>query len=641
MRFPRPAALAAVVFLASICARPSEARAECDSAVPTCIDSDALWPTAGPTTFFSLAAAQTLAGKHFGFGLASAVQRDQIVLRTSAEGPAGSVSIPAIGTQLNTSFLFSYGVTDRLQVDVAAPVTFYQNGSGDSRAVGPPSEVPSSAVRDVRVGMAYALSALPRVRLPHGVGLVARFDLSIPSGDKDHFAGDRGFVGAPTIALEDRLGPVIFGANFGARLRARTELLGTGVASQGYLGVGLGIAIDRADRWAITSEAFALPALTSGTTSPYGWLAGVRWAGLWGGDLVVHAGGGGSFRGSARAELLEPTWRAVLDLRYEPLARDTDHDGVLDRDDQCLDEPEDRDGFEDTDGCPDLDNDHDGIADARDACRDVAEDVEGFEDQDGCPEPDLDADGIKDKVDVCPTKPEDIDGYEDKDGCPEGGKPKLASVACADGSSSAPGEKCDVDHDGVTDEVDSCPLAPEDRDGIVDEDGCAEKDADEDGVGDPVDRCPVVAENIDGVEDTDGCPEAGGRTLVTFDAGAIEVEKPVRFAFASANVAKAMTAQLAMIAQRLGGLVDRGVEKVVIEAWADTAGDDAAHQKLAQSRADAIAGALVKIGVPDALIKATPGDLGDPPDKTKANYVVTVRTKLKQPLSKLPPPPAQ
>jgi outer membrane protein OmpA-like peptidoglycan-associated protein len=47
---------------------------------------------------------------------------------------------------------------------------------------------------------------------------------------------------------------------------------------------------------------------------------------------------------------------------------DRDGDDVPDADDKCPDDPEDRDGFEDADGCPDPDNDKDGIADAVDAC---------------------------------------------------------------------------------------------------------------------------------------------------------------------------------------------------------------------------------------------------------------------------------
>ena len=47
---------------------------------------------------------------------------------------------------------------------------------------------------------------------------------------------------------------------------------------------------------------------------------------------------------------------------------DRDGDGVIDDLDKCPDEPEDRDGFEDDDGCPDPDNDQDGILDVQDKC---------------------------------------------------------------------------------------------------------------------------------------------------------------------------------------------------------------------------------------------------------------------------------
>lgn len=69
----------------------------------------------------------------------------------------------------------------------------------------------------------------------------------------------------------------------------------------------------------------------------------------------------------------------------EPLL-DTDCDGIPDRDDRCPREAEDRDGFEDTDGCPDPDNDRDGIPDACDACPDAPETFNGFRDEDGCPD---------------------------------------------------------------------------------------------------------------------------------------------------------------------------------------------------------------------------------------------------------------
>ena len=129
-------------------------------------------------------------------------------------------------------------------------------------------------------------------------------------------------------------------------------------------------------------------------------------------------------------------------------ASDRDHDGIPNDRDQCPDEPEDFDGFNDLDGCPELDNDRDGIPDAIDSCTGKPEDMDGFEDEDGCPDPDNDDDGIVDARDMCPDEPEDLDGFQDEDGCPD----------------------LDNDGDGVADESDNCPDTPA---GVaVGDDGC-------------------------------------------------------------------------------------------------------------------------------------------------------------------------
>ncbi len=65
------------------------------------------------------------------------------------------------------------------------------------------------------------------------------------------------------------------------------------------------------------------------------------------------------------------------------------------------------------------DRDGDGIADDRDLCPDDPEDKDGYEDQDGCPDPDNDHDGIFDVDDRCPNQPEYYNEYEDEDGCPD------------------------------------------------------------------------------------------------------------------------------------------------------------------------------------------------------------------------------
>jgi outer membrane protein OmpA-like peptidoglycan-associated protein len=101
--------------------------------------------------------------------------------------------------------------------------------------------------------------------------------------------------------------------------------------------------------------------------------------------------------------------------------RDSDGDGILDTADKCPNEPEDKDGFQDDDGCPDPDNDGDGIPDSADKCPNEPEDKDGFQDDDGCPDPDNDGDGILDAADKCPNEPEVFNGFLDDDGCPDKG----------------------------------------------------------------------------------------------------------------------------------------------------------------------------------------------------------------------------
>ena len=116
-----------------------------------------------------------------------------------------------------------------------------------------------------------------------------------------------------------------------------------------------------------------------------------------------------------------PDAQAIIALSYTKRLSDIDFDkdGIMDKVDKCPKDPEDKDGFEDQDGCPENDNDKDGILDPSDKWPNVPEDLDGFEDTDGCPEVDNDKDGIMDVVDKCPMDPEDKDGFEDQDGCPD------------------------------------------------------------------------------------------------------------------------------------------------------------------------------------------------------------------------------
>ena len=126
-----------------------------------------------------------------------------------------------------------------------------------------------------------------------------------------------------------------------------------------------------------------------------------------------------------------PGYRGIVTITVAPAARselqisrsvgDADHDGIPDDLDRCPHEPEDKDGFQDEDGCPDPDNDGDGIPDAQDKCPNEPEDKDGFQDADGCPDLDNDGDGIPDRRDKCPNEPETINGFQDEDGCPDQG----------------------------------------------------------------------------------------------------------------------------------------------------------------------------------------------------------------------------
>ncbi len=219
------------------------------------------------------------------------------------------------------------------------------------------------------------------------------------------------------------------------------------------------------------------------------------------------------------------------------MTTDSDGDGVFDEADRCPITPEDHDGFEDEDGCPEADNDEDGVSDEADKCPIAAESANGFGDDDGCPDmaPDADDDGIADVADRCPYEPETRDGVRDDDGCPEFKSPEIAAAAkLIDPPSPLPlaiaakepdvmpafNPNADTDRDGVDDEADRCPVTAEDADGFEDDDGCREPDNDDDGIADARDQCPEVAETLNGWKDDDGCPDEHA----DLDADGIEYE---------------------------------------------------------------------------------------------------------------------
>ena len=343
---------------------------------------------------------------------------------------------------------------------------------------------------DARIGLKLALYSDPHI------AVAAIGSVFLPFGADDMLLGDQNLVYEPKLAFEwrpDRIHQTRIVANLAARFRQRTVLeaydtanpTATDADAKVFLDVGseavagLGAMYELSPRAILAAEAQAfipLPdSLSYGTCVRYSGAscASVTAADYWPGakhgdltklatagvkvrvsadltaDLMVTGGGGG-----ARAEDLRVTtgivWAPQPIGAAVPGHNDRDGDGIPDSVDQCPDEPEDKDGFQDEDGCPDLDNDGDGIPDAQDKCPNEPEDKDGFQDADGCPDLDNDGDGIPDAQDKCPNEPEDKDGFEDADGCPD----------------------LDNDGDGIPDAKDKCPNDPETVNGFQDEDGC-------------------------------------------------------------------------------------------------------------------------------------------------------------------------
>jgi outer membrane protein OmpA-like peptidoglycan-associated protein len=69
-----------------------------------------------------------------------------------------------------------------------------------------------------------------------------------------------------------------------------------------------------------------------------------------------------------------------------------------------------------------VERDHDGIADVADGCPEGGEDRDGWQDDDGCPDPDNDGDAVADVDDRCPNEGESWNGLDDEDGCPDRGR---------------------------------------------------------------------------------------------------------------------------------------------------------------------------------------------------------------------------
>ncbi|HSQ67208.1 MAG TPA: hypothetical protein VLM85_28525 [Polyangiaceae bacterium] len=349
------------------------ARADCTVTVLSpCVDSDTLWPHAGPSEFLTVGGTETVASNRIAFGLVSTYLSRPVVIHSASPGPNGS-DRPAVDNQIDATFLFGYGLTDRLELDLALPVTVFQDGAGTSPISGG-AALPTTATRDLRFGVTYAILARPRKNPERhdasGLGLAARFETSAPSGDDGAFAADRGAVFVPSVALDYRSHRFFVGGELGLRVRPTTDFLGARIGTQGVVAAGVGFDVLLHELLSVTAEARALPVFVeqasvqqtlSGLVSsangtyitPAEWMVTARSAPLPGGDVSLQLGVGGWLPTSGSAPITVPRVRVALGLTFAPRGRDTDGDGVLDAIDRCPTEPGSKTSSEGP-GCPEV-----------------------------------------------------------------------------------------------------------------------------------------------------------------------------------------------------------------------------------------------------------------------------------------------
>jgi len=333
MRRSRPSPLLVLPFIIvsfSAAFGLSEAHARCDNPlVNTCINSDTLWPHAGPSRFVGVGGTETVAPGHLGFGILATYLSRPILLHLPSPAPSGT-DLKAVDNQVNATFLFAYGVTKQLEIDLEMPLTLGQSGSGVS-GITSGETLRDTAVRDLRFGLAYAL--VPREGPETPWSLAARFVVSAPTGDTGQFAGDKSAVFAPSVAADFRSGRFFGGLELGARVRQTSEFVGARVGTQGYAALGYGFDILQRDLLSVTAEGRVLPIFTEqhdvvqqgaflGSESngkyivPAEWTVAARSAPFSQADIAFQIGGGGAIPfGDA---VTTPRFRFTLGIVYAP-----------------------------------------------------------------------------------------------------------------------------------------------------------------------------------------------------------------------------------------------------------------------------------------------------------------------------------
>ncbi|NOJ79128.1 adventurous gliding motility protein AgmC [Myxococcus xanthus] len=544
-----PVAAAAVLALAVLMvSRPAVAQVPTLSASQS-IDVQQYKP--GPSSKDILGVQSAQVHSHLGWNVGVSVNYADKPLNFM-DPRSGRFITALVRSQVGVDLMGSVGLFDRFELGVLLPVTL-------QRSQAAPMVDPSFA-QGVGSGGIGDLRLVPKARLLEegSFGLALTVPVVLPTGGGSDFLGGSGVGVQPRLVAEygERFRVA---ANVGVDFREKQQLRNLNLGNAVSYGVGAELP------FTVSEVPLALAATLVGAVNleqqdteerPLELLAALKYRAL--GGFSAHVGGGpGLTRGYGT-----PGFRLLAGFSYSPEPSrepkqaapvDTDGDGILDIDDACPTEPEDKDGFQDEDGCPDPDND---------------------------------ADGIPDTADTCPNEPETVNGFEDTEGCPD--------VA-------PPPPPVDTDGDGIMDPDDRCPNDPEDKDGFQDEDGCPDPDNDRDGIPDTADTCPNEPETINGFQDEDGCPDKG-KVKVLVDGERIVILEKVYFATGKDVILARSFPLLKQVAAVLRA--NPQVELVRIEGHTDDQGNDAKNLDLSQRRANNVRAFLVKEGIAEGRMEA-------------------------------------
>ncbi|HEX4341079.1 MAG TPA: thrombospondin type 3 repeat-containing protein [Polyangiaceae bacterium] len=499
------------------------ATARAEGPVPS-LDLRGFHPPVDPAGFLYIEPTKTPGGGQWNFGAYASYALSPVVLR----GPGDHELAKVVSHQVSLDYYGNIGIGQTWAVGVDIPTVVYQTGD-DVRGLLPGSDtLPHAAIGGIAIDVKKTFVSTADLG---GFGLAGLGTLYVPT-DSRSYVSDNTVRGELRALAELDLLAIAVRATAGFRMRGEDETLvrdGTSKYRFGHdipWGAGVTfrpqtIGLDREGHWRWTAEVHGAiattPSFAAAPQSPSAFGLSARYtagnvSGLFGAEVPLDGAVG------------NPLVRPVIGLGWAPRFEDADGDGIEDDKDQCPELAEDKDGFEDQDGCPDFDNDDDGVPDESDTCPKEKEDTDGFQDEDGCPDPDNDGDGVLDAQDACPNEPgpkdsprpgckdpdpdkdgilgdadkcpteaEDKDGFQDQDGCPDP----------------------DNDGDGVPDASDACPLEVGEPSADPAANGCIVLDHDGDTFDDTADKCPKEPEDFDGVEDDDGCPDAKeGKPLV-------------------------------------------------------------------------------------------------------------------------------